>query len=67
MRPTRGLEPASWQLHEIFDGSNLLGHERLYMPDGPRYAMREMRLNAVSKASIALGSRGWAERVRRPP
>ena len=45
----RVIEPASRQPHETFDGPSLWGHERLYLPEGPRAAMREMRLNAAAK------------------
>ncbi|MBX9748644.1 MAG: VOC family protein [Roseococcus sp.] len=45
----RVIEPESWEPHETFDGPSLWGHERLYLPDGPRAAMRDMRLKAAAK------------------
>lgn len=45
----RVIEPASRQPHETFEGPSLWGHERLYLPEGPRATMREMRLNAAAK------------------
>lgn len=45
----RVIEPQNWEPHETFDGPSLWGHERLYLPEGPRAAMREMRLKAAAK------------------
>ena len=45
----RVIDPGTWQAHETFDGPSLWGHERLSMPEGPRRAMRNLRLQAAAK------------------
>jgi len=44
----RQIDPATWQAHETTDGPSFWGHERLYLPDGPRTAMRDLRLKAAA-------------------
>ena len=45
----RVIDPKTWQPHETFDGPSLWGHERLYMPDGQRKHLRDMRLSAAAR------------------
>lgn len=45
----REIDPATWQPHETFDGPSFWGHERLYLPDGPRARLRDMRLDAAAR------------------
>ena len=45
----RVIDPASWVPHETFDGPSLWGHDRLYMAEGPRKRLRDMRLGAAAK------------------
>jgi 2,3-dihydroxybiphenyl 1,2-dioxygenase len=45
----RVIEPARWEPYEMHDGPSLWGHERLYMPDGPRARIRDMRLDAAAR------------------
>jgi 2,3-dihydroxybiphenyl 1,2-dioxygenase len=45
----RVIDPPNWQASEFHDGPSLWGHERLSLPDGPRQAMRQLRLDAAAK------------------
>lgn len=45
----RVIDPQTWQPHETFDGPSFWGHERLYMEEGPRRRLREMRLDAARR------------------
>lgn len=45
----RVIDVDTWQAHETFDGPSFWGHERLYLPDGPRQRMRDMRLDAARR------------------
>jgi len=51
----RVIDPQSWEPHETFDGPSFWGHERLYLPDDQRKAMRDMRMDAARR-----GQRGPA-------
>ena len=45
----RVIDPPNWQASEFHDGPSLWGHERLHLPDGPRQAMRQLRLDAAAR------------------
>jgi 2,3-dihydroxybiphenyl 1,2-dioxygenase len=45
----RVIDPQTWQPQEIFDGPSLWGHERNYMPEPQRTAVRNMRLDAAAR------------------
>lgn len=45
----RVIDPATWEPHETFDGPSYWGHDRLFLPDGPRRRMREMTLDAARR------------------
>ncbi|WP_323019307.1 VOC family protein [Pararhodobacter sp.] len=45
----RLIDPATWEPLETHDGPSFWGHERLYLPEGPRGKMREMRMEAARR------------------
>ena len=45
----RVIDPATWEPHETHVGPSFWGHERLYLPEGPRGRLRDMRLEAAAK------------------
>ncbi len=49
----RVIDPETWEPHETFDGPSYWGHERLYLPDDQRKAMRDMRMDAASRGRRA--------------
>jgi 2,3-dihydroxybiphenyl 1,2-dioxygenase len=44
----RIIDPETWEPHETFTGPSFWGHERLYLPEGPRAVMRQMRLDTAA-------------------
>lgn len=44
----RIIDPATWAPHETFLGPSSWGHERLYLPEGPRAEFRQKRLEAAA-------------------
>jgi len=64
----RVIDPETWRSHETFDGPSLWGHERLSMPEGPRTALRNLRLQAAARgvrAPIQGLDCPWLESVAR--
>ena len=49
----RVIDPETWEPHETTVGPSFWGHERLYLPDEPRAAMRQMRLDAAEAGKQA--------------
>jgi 2,3-dihydroxybiphenyl 1,2-dioxygenase len=45
----RMIDPETWTAHATTDGPSFWGHERLYLPEGPRAKMRDMRLDAAAR------------------
>ena len=45
----RIIDPEIWVPQETFDGPSFWGHERLYMEEGPRKRLRDMRLDAARR------------------
>lgn len=44
----RLIDPETWEPHQTTDGPSFWGHERLYLPDGPRAELRDMRIQAAA-------------------
>jgi len=63
----RVIEPATHAPDETFDGPSLWGHERLYLEEGPRKRLRDMRLDAARRGVRAPVESGcpWLDTVTR--
>jgi 2,3-dihydroxybiphenyl 1,2-dioxygenase len=44
----REVDPATWQVEEMFDGPSLWGHERTWLPEPQKQAARAMRTAAAA-------------------